>query len=266
MKLNINRKIALAATTVCLFAMSSATAWAQGNSAFGRGQRTNHFKGRGNALFGRTNAMTHSAGHGNSAFGLGQFNGPVKGSGNSAFGRGGRHFASMPSRGWQTFTRNGMGNWSGQRWGGRNWHGGNWGGDWNHHNDIIFIGDFGFPLWWGWYPWGFGYPYGYYDYGYPYGSYGYGYGGDGYGYGDNGYGYGDNGYGYSYGGNNGSYYGDTGDGNRYPTHSRVAELQRRLTRAGYYSGAIDGIMGPATQRAIRAFERDHGYAGSSDGT
>jgi peptidoglycan hydrolase-like protein with peptidoglycan-binding domain len=37
----------------------------------------------------------------------------------------------------------------------------------------------------------------------------------------------------------------------------VAELQSRLARAGYYHGAIDGIMGPATRRAIRAYERDH---------
>jgi peptidoglycan hydrolase-like protein with peptidoglycan-binding domain len=41
----------------------------------------------------------------------------------------------------------------------------------------------------------------------------------------------------------------------------VAELQNRLASAGYYHGAIDGIMGPATRRAIRAYERDHGYAG-----
>jgi Putative peptidoglycan binding domain len=31
--------------------------------------------------------------------------------------------------------------------------------------------------------------------------------------------------------------------------------------AGYYHGAIDGIMGPATRSAIRAYERDHGYVG-----
>src|SRR6266496_887318 len=59
------------------------------------------------------------------------------------------------------------------------WGGRNWGGNWRHHNhrfsnDVIFIGDFGFPGWWGW-----GYPYGYYGYGYyPYDYYGYG----GYGY------------------------------------------------------------------------------------
>ena len=65
----------------------------------------------------------------------------------------------------------------------------------------------------------FFYPYPYYGY-YPYGYYGY------------------NDYGY---------------GNAYT----VVEVQRRLARAGYYHGAIDGIMGPQTRRAIRAYERDH---------
>ena len=102
----------------------------------------------------------------------------------------------------------------------------------HHHedNDVIFIGSFGFPWWWGW-GWGPwwdpGYAYGYYGYGYPYG-YGYGYGYD-------------------------SGYGQYGDA----SHSRVAELQRRLARAGYYHGSIDGIMGTHTRRAIRAYERDH---------
>jgi hypothetical protein len=99
----------------------------------------------------------------------------------------------------------------------------------NHFNEVIFIGNFGFPWWWGWgwgpsWDWGWGYPYGYYG-GYNYGDYGSGYG-----------------------------YGDS-------SWSRVAELQRRLARAGYYHGAIDGIMGPATRRAIRAYERDRGYIG-----
>jgi hypothetical protein len=97
----------------------------------------------------------------------------------------------------------------------------------NHFNEVIFIGDFGFPGWWGWGwgPWsGWGYPYGYYG-GYNYGDYGSGYG-----------------------------YGDS-------SRSRVAELQRRLASAGYYHGAIDGIMGSATRRAIRAYERDRGYVG-----
>ena len=92
----------------------------------------------------------------------------------------------------------------------------------NHFNNVVFIGDFGFPWGWGWgwgpwWGWGWGYPYGYYG-----------------------------GYGSAYG------YGDS-------SRSRVTELQRRLARAGYYHGAIDGIIGPATRRAIRAYERDHGY-------
>src|SRR5260370_14209843 len=64
----------------------------------------------------------------------------------------------------------------------------------------------------------FFYPYPYYGY-YPY-AYGY------------------NNYGYDYG-------------------YTVVEVQRRLARAGYYHGRIDGIMGPQKQRAIRAYERDH---------
>jgi hypothetical protein len=154
--------------------------------------------------------------------------------------------------------------WNGRNWGGRNWNGRNWSGrNWNGHNwhghhghnNIIFIGDFGFPGWWGWgwgwggYPYG-GYPYyGYYDYGYPYGynPYGYGYGYPGYGYNN----YGGNGYGSGYG--NSSQYAS-------PTRSKVAELQRRLSRAGYYRGSVDGILGPQTRRAIRAYESDHGYA------
>jgi hypothetical protein len=65
----------------------------------------------------------------------------------------------------------------------------------------------------------FFYPYPYYGY-YPYGYYGYN---------DSGYGYG----------------------------NTVVEVQRGLARAGYYHGPIDGIMGPQTRRAIRAYERDH---------
>src|SRR6266568_9558594 len=122
----------------------------------------------------------------------------------------------------------------------------------NNRSRVVFIGSFGFPGWWGWgWGWGWGYPYGYYGYGYPYG-YGYWYPyGDGYGYQS---GYDSNDYGSSGGGG-------TASGSDYPTHSRVAELQRRLARAGYYHGAIDGILGTRTREAIRAYERDHGYAG-----
>jgi len=171
---------------------------------------------------------------------------------------GGRGFAGRPGMGaWGGRNWNGRNwggrNWNGRNWSGRNWNGRNWNGNWNHHghNNVIFIGDFGFPGWWGWgwggYPYG-GYPYYGYGYGYPYGYYGYGYGDPGYGYGDYGYG---NGYGYGYG-NSGQY--------SSPTRSKVAELQRRLARAGYYRGSVDGILGPQTRRAIRAYESDHGYA------
>src|SRR6267378_1332771 len=78
------------------------------------------------------------------------------------------------------------GGFGGGRFGGRNW-----GGNWRHHrfSNDVFIGDFGFPWWWG-------YPYGYYGYGYddyPYDYYGYGDGYGPYGY------YGGPGYGYRYG-------------------------------------------------------------------
>ncbi len=159
--------------------------------------------------------------------------------GGGGMGRGGGHFSSMSARGGNTFAR-GPGTWSGRNWNGRNWN--NWSGNWRHHhhnnnNDVIFIGGFGFPFW------GWGYPYGY-GYGYPYG-YGYGYGYPyGYGY-DYNY-YGDSGYGYGY-------------GSRYRGQSTVVEVQRQLAQAGYYHGSIDGIMGPQTRRAIRAYERSREY-------
>ena len=49
--------------------------------------------------------------------------------------------------------------------------------------------------------------------------------------------------------------------NRYSyndSDSVVVGVQQRLARAGYYRGAIDGVIGPRTQYAIRAYERSHG--------
>jgi len=153
------------------------------------------------------------------------------------------HFA--PAQG--GFVRNETGSWRG--------------GNWNHHfrhdhfNDFVFIGGFGFPF--------LGYPYGYGYYPYSYGYYPYGYGyGPGYGYGSGYYGYGAGYYGNSYHGN--GYYGSSyypgygSNGNR----SSVARLQRQLARAGYYRGPIDGIMGPRTHYALRAYRHDHGTASS----
>lgn len=96
---------------------------------------------------------------------------------------------------------------------------------------------------------GFGYPYGYgygsgYGYGYPYGYSGYG---SPYGYGG-GYGSYGNGYGRSI--VRGEAVGSRG--------SLGAEVQQRLAQEGYYRGAIDGVVGSGTHRAIRAYERAHG--------
>ena len=169
-----------------------------------------------------------------------------RGGGGAGGHAGGSHF----SGGGGFAGRPGMGtagrNWNGGHWSGHNWHGGNWHGHGHVHNRVVFIGGFGFPSWWGWGWGGYGYPY----WGYPYyGYYNYGYGypyGYGYGYGYPAYGY-SNGYGDNY-------------ANSSPTKSKVAELQRRLARAGYYRGSVDGILGPQTRRAIRAYEADHGYA------
>jgi Putative peptidoglycan binding domain len=57
-------------------------------------------------------------------------------------------------------------------------------------------------------------------------------------------------YPYGYG-----YYGYNAYG--YGNGSSVVELQRRLARAGYYHGRIDGVMGTKTRRALRAYQRDH---------
>jgi hypothetical protein len=156
-------------------------------------------------------------------------------------GAGGARWSGGGARNWsgRNWSGGNTRNWNGRNWNGRNWSGRNWSGGrhWNGRNwcnNVVFIGSFGFPYWWGW-----GYPYGYYGYGYPYDYYGSGY--DGYGYGG---GYGDD-------------YGRYGDSSQ----SRVAELQRRLARAGYYRGSIDGVLGPQTRRAIRAYERDHGNVG-----
>ena len=112
-----------------------------------------------------------------------------------------------------------------------------------HDDGFVFFGGFG-------YPYGYGYGYGYYPYGYyPYGDpYGYGYG-DAYGYG---YGYG-SGYGYGYNSYDQSGYRGAG----YGRASSVRETQMRLARAGYYQGPIDGVMGPRTRYAIRAYQRSH---------
>jgi hypothetical protein len=106
----------------------------------------------------------------------------------------------------------------------------NFGGHhWNHHRYYRPRSSVYFNF-------GLGYPYYGYGYGYPYyGTYPYDYG----------------------------YY--TPYTSRYTVYDRgitddatVAAVQRRLARGGYYHGAIDGVIGPGTRTAIRAFESNNG--------
>ena len=40
----------------------------------------------------------------------------------------------------------------------------------------------------------------------------------------------------------------------------VVNVQAQLQRHGYYSGPVDGVLGPMTRQAIAAFQADHGLA------
>ena len=96
------------------------------------------------------------------------------------------------------------------------------GGDRFRHRDFddrfFFFDDFGDPFLY--------YPYGYYGY-YPY-DYGFG-----------------------------SYDEPVYQGGARYTDSVIGEVQLRLARGGYYHGAIDGVSGSETRRAIRAYEHAH---------
>src|SRR6267378_1425470 len=101
-------------------------------------------------------------------------------------------------------------------------------GDRFRHRDFddrfFFFGDFGDPFFY--YPYYGYYPYGYYPYDYGYGLY------DSY--------------------NQPVYQGSAGYAD-----SVIGEVQLRLARGGYYHGAIDGVSGSETRRAIRAYEHAH---------
>ena len=123
-------------------------------------------------------------------------------------------------------------------------HGGNpnhgAGGDWHHHDwrhggrVNVFFGGFGYPFF-------YGYPYwGYPSYGYAPG-YGYGYPGSAY---------------YTYD-PRGIYQGRVVDRDGKGNNSVIAQIQQQLSAGGYYHGEIDGIIGNATRRAIRNYERDN---------
>ena len=98
---------------------------------------------------------------------------------------------------------------------------------WNHHRHHGSRSNFYFGI-------GLGFPYYGYGYGYPYyGSYPYGYG---------------------YYAPRTTVYATNG----YTDDATVAAVQRRLARGGYYRGSVDGVIGPGTRTAIRAFERNNG--------
>jgi hypothetical protein len=104
------------------------------------------------------------------------------------------------------------------------------GGDRFRHRDFddrfFFFGDFGDPFFYYPYPYYGYYPYGYYPFDYGYGSYD-------------------------------SYNQPVYQSSAKYTDSVIGEVQLRLARGGYYHGAIDGVSGSETRRAIRAYEHAH---------
>jgi len=46
--------------------------------------------------------------------------------------------------------------------------------------------------------------------------------------------------------------------------SQVSNVQSALAREGYYDGAIDGSLGPATRKALRRYQRDRGLQVTGD--
>jgi len=78
---------------------------------------------------------------------------------------------------------------------------------------------------------GYGYPW-WWDWDYPYYSAGY--------------------YGYD------PYYSGSYEGDHDPRLTSTRAVQAALAWQGYYSGRIDGVMGPETREAIRAFQQNRG--------
>jgi hypothetical protein len=125
-------------------------------------------------------------------------------------------------------------------------HSADWQSKWDRNRDHVWHGhhcrfingswvifDFGFYPWWGY---GYGYPYDYY---YPYGYYNQGYY-DPYGYGDD------------------QYYDQNDYSSDQSTGSTIAAAQEQLAQEGYYRGEIDGVIGPATRRAVARYQSHHG--------
>jgi hypothetical protein len=109
-------------------------------------------------------------------------------------------------------------------------HGSNWQRGWDRRrshffNHRFFVFDDGF-----WYGLDDGfYPYDYYGYADP----------------------------YYYGSEDQGYYSDEGSAAAYST-STVSAVQSRLATQGYYRGAIDGVYGPQTRRALTRYQSKRG--------
>jgi hypothetical protein len=180
-------------------------------------------------IFAASNSMAHGHGGGGFGGGGGGFAGGGGGFGRGGFSGGGFNRGGFNGGGFRSGF-NGGGSRAG--FNGRNFAGRGFRGDRDfrgdrfrhrHFDDFVFFGDFGDPF--------FYYPYGYYGY-YPYDYYPGGYGYDSYD--PSGY---QRGAGY--------------------TDSVVGQVQVRLARAGYYHGAVDGVSGSATRKAIRDYQRAH---------
>jgi hypothetical protein len=122
-------------------------------------------------------------------------------------------------------------------------YGANWRRNWDRGRDHWWHGHrchFRNGFWFIYDPWPF-YPYGY-GYGlYPYASYY-----------DSGY--------YDDGAYAADEYAVAPDSSRSDNDgdARVSDVQGALAREGYYDGAIDGKLGPATRNALRRYQRDRG--------
>jgi hypothetical protein len=123
-------------------------------------------------------------------------------------------------------------------------YGSNWNRHWNRNHDHFWHGHrchFQNGFWFIYDPFLF-YPYGYYPYGAYYDS---------------------------------TYYDDRyaadeyspapdADKSSYDGDARVSDVQTALAREGYYDGAVDGNLGPATRNALRRYQRDHGLHASGN--
>ena len=131
-------------------------------------------------------------------------------------------------------------------------HSADWHRDWDRRHDhwwhghrCRFVNGYWFIFDLGFSPWYYGYPYGYYADDYYY-SNPYSYDSGVY---DSG----------AYEQTDPNYDGkETYDSSNQNGDESVAAAQERLSKQGYYRGAIDGVFGPETRRAITRFQSEHG--------